>query len=196
MFLYLAPFVVAFGAHYLIPGDRLTATKLIGLTAAMLGLVVAMREGLLEAGQPTLIGDLLCLLAAVLWGATTVLVRATALKSAAPEKTLLYQLAVSGAVLPPISLLLGEPGIVDLSAPVLIAFAYTFIIVAFVSYIAWFWLVRNYPPTRVTAFTFLSPVFGVLAGNLMLGEAFTASLAASLSLVAFGIYLVNRPQRP
>jgi drug/metabolite transporter (DMT)-like permease len=81
---------------------------------------------------------------------------------------------------------------VDLSAPVLIAFAYTFIIVAFVSYIAWFWLVRNYPPTRVTAFTFLSPVFGVLAGNLMLGEAFTASLAASLALVAFGIYLVNR----
>lgn len=192
VFLYLAPFVVAFGAHYLIPGDRLTATKLIGLTAAMLGLIVATREGLLEAGQPTLAGDLLCLLAAVLWGATTVLIRATSLKSAAPEKTLLYQLAVSGAVLPPISFLLGEPGIVDLSAPVLIAFAYTFVIVAFVSYIAWFWLVRNYPPTRVTAFTFLSPVFGVLAGNLMLGEAFTASLAAALALVAFGIYLVNR----
>jgi drug/metabolite transporter (DMT)-like permease len=54
-------------------------------------------------------------------------------------------------------------------------------------------LVRNYPPTRVTAFTFLSPVFGVVAGNLMLGEAFTASLAVALVLIAFGIYLVNRP---
>ena len=75
----------------------------------------------------------------------------------------------------------------------LLAFAYTVVVVAFVSYIAWFWLVRNYPPTRVTAFTFLSPVFGVVAGNLMLGEAFTPSLAVALVLIAFGIYLVNRP---
>ena len=91
---------------------------------------------------------------------------------------------------------MGEPGIVDLSPPVLLAFAYTVVVVAFVSYIAWFWLVRNYPPTRVTAFTFLSPVFGVLAGNLMLGEAFTPSLAVALALIAFGIYLVNRPPEP
>lgn len=195
VFLYLSPFVVAFGAHYLIPGDKLTISKLLGLAAAMIGLMVAVREGLMEPGQPTLMGDLLCLLAAMLWGATTVLIRITPLKSAAPEKTLLYQLAVSGAMLTPLSFAVGEPGIVNLSTPVLIAFAYTFVIVAFVSYIAWFWLVRNYPPTQVSAFTFLSPVFGVLAGNLMLGEPFTASLAAALALVAFGIYLVNRPQR-
>ncbi len=196
VFLYLAPFVVAFGAHSLSPGDRLTALKLAGLGAAMLGLRVAMREGLLEPGRPTLWGDLLLLAAALLWGATTVLIRVTALKTAAPEKTLLYQLAVSGVMLPPVAWLAGEPGITNLSASVILAFAYTFIIVAFVSYIAWFWLVRNYPPTRVTAFTFLSPVFGVLAGNLMLGEAFTPSLGVALVLVAFGIYLVNRPQRP
>jgi drug/metabolite transporter (DMT)-like permease len=196
VFLYLSPFVVAFGAHYLIPGDRLTIPKLLGLAAAMSGLMVAMREGLMAPGQPTLFGDLLCLLAAMLWGATTVLVRATALKSAAPEKTLLYQLAVSGLMLVPLSVLVGEPGIVQPTAPVLVAFAYTFIVVAFVSYIAWFWLVRNYPPTRVSAFTFLSPVFGVAAGNLMLGEVFTLSLGVALALVAFGIYLVNRPQRP
>jgi drug/metabolite transporter (DMT)-like permease len=193
VFLYLSPFVVAFGAHYLIPGDRLTVAKLLGLTAAMLGLMVAMGEGLAAPGRPTLMGDFLMLLAAVVWGATTVLIRVTSLRSAAPEKTLLYQLAVSGILLPPASWLLGEPGIVSLSAPVLITFAYTFIVVAFVSYIAWFWLVRTYPPTRVTAFTFLSPVFGVLAGNLVLGEAFTPSLGAALALVAFGIYLVNRP---
>jgi drug/metabolite transporter (DMT)-like permease len=193
--LYLAPFVVAFGAHYLIPGDRLTLTKLAGLMAALAGLSVAMGEGFVAPGRPTLAGDLLSLLAALLWGATTVFVGTTSLRSAAPEKTLLYQLAVSAIVLPPLSYALGEPGIVDLSAPVLLAFAYTFTIVAFASYVAWFWLVRNYPPTRVSAFTFLSPVFGVVAGNLMLGEAFTPSLGVSLALIAFGIYLVNRPQK-
>ena len=193
--LYLAPFVVAFGAHYLIPGDRLTIGKIVGLTAALGGLAVAMGEGLAAPGRPTLLGDLLSLLAAVMWGATTVLVRSTALRSAAPEKTLLYQLGISAILLPQASWLLGEPGIVELSPPVLAAFVYTFVVVAFASYIAWFWLVRNYSPTRVSAFTFLSPVFGVMAGNLMLGEAFTPSLAAALALIAFGIYLVNRSGR-
>jgi drug/metabolite transporter (DMT)-like permease len=195
VFLYLSPFVVAVGAHYLIPGDRLTLAKVIGLTAAFAGLAVAVGESFTEPGRPTLTGDLLCLLAAVLWGATTLLIRSTALKSASPEKTLLYQLLVSGLVLPPMSVMMGEPGIGDLTPAVLVAFAYTAVVVAFISYIAWFWLVRNYPPTRVTAFTFLSPVFGVIAGNLMLGEAFTASLAVALVLIAFGIYLVNRPAR-
>ena len=68
------------------------------------------------------------------------------------------------------------------------------VVVAFASYVAWFWLVRNYPPTRVAAFTFLSPVFGVIAGNLLLQEPFTPSLAAALTLIALGLYLVNRPQ--
>jgi drug/metabolite transporter (DMT)-like permease len=193
--LYLAPFVVAFGAHYLIPGDRLTAAKVTGLSAALAGVAVAMGEGLAVPGRPTLLGDLLSLLAAVMWGATTVFIRATPLRRAPPEKILLYQLAATAVILPLLSSVMGEPGITDLSPPVLAAFAYTVVAVAFVSYIAWFWLVRNYPPTRVSSFTFLSPVFGVMAGSLMLGEAFTPSLAAALALIAFGIYLVNRPER-
>lgn len=193
--LYLSPFVVAFGAHYLVPGDRLTVLKVAGLGAALAGLIVAIGEGALAPGRPTLTGDLLSLLAAVLWGATTVFIRSTALRSASPEKMLLYQLLVSGLTLPPLSFWLGEPGIVDLSPRVLLAFAYTVVIVAFISYTAWMWLVRNYPPTRVSAFTFLSPVFGVLAGNLMLGEAFTPSLAVALALIAFGIVLVNLAPR-
>ena len=193
--LYLAPFVVAFGAHYLIPGDRLSLPKVVGLAAALAGLAVAMGEGLVAPGQPTLLGDLLSLIAAVMWGATTVFIRASPLKRASPEKVLFYQLTISAAILPPVSYLMGEPGITDLSPSVLAAFAYTVIVVAFASYVAWFWLVRNYPPTRLSAFTFLSPVFGVVAGSAMLGEAFTPSLAAALALIAFGIYLVNRPRR-
>lgn len=193
--LYLAPFVVAFGAHYLVPGDQLSMAKVAGLAAALAGLAAAMWEGLAAPGRPTLLGDLLSLAAAVMWGATTVFIRASPLKSSPPEKVLLYQLAISAAIMPALSYLMGEPGIADLGPHVLWAFAYTVVMVAFVSYVTWFWLVRNYPPTRISSFTFLSPVFGVVAGNLMLGEAFTPSLAVALALIAFGIYLVNRPQR-
>jgi drug/metabolite transporter (DMT)-like permease len=194
VFLYLAPFVVAIGAHYFVPGDRLTWLKMIGLSAALLGLMIAMGEGFAAPGRPTLAGDLLCVLSAILWGTTTVFIRSTALKTAPAEKTLFYQLAVSGVVLVPASWLAGEAGLADPSLRVAFAFAYTVVLVAFISYIAWFWLVRHYPPTLISAFTFLAPVFGVAAGNLMLSEPFTPSLAGALALVASGIYLVNRPQ--
>jgi len=192
IFLYLAPFAVALGAHVFIPGDRLTWTKTAGLLAALAGLAVAMGEGVLAPERPTLTGDLLTLAAAVAWGATTVLVRASALRFVSTEKTLIYQLAVSAMVLPLASTLMGEPGIVDLSPRVLTAFGYTVVIVAVVSYLAWFWLVRTYPPTRLAAFTFLSPVFGVMAGLAVLGEEPTVSLGVALVLIAAGIWLVNR----
>lgn len=192
IFLYLAPFVVAAGAHFLIPGDRLTWAKTAGLLAALAGLAVAMGEGLLAPNQPTLTGDLLCVAAAVAWGATTVVVRASRLRFVSTEKTLIYQLAVSALVLPLASAAAGEAGITQLSTPVLAAFAYTVLVVAVASYLAWFWLVRTYPPTQLSAFTFLSPVFGVFAGLAVLGEEPTISLGAALVLIAAGIWLVNR----
>jgi drug/metabolite transporter (DMT)-like permease len=192
IFLYLAPFAVAVGAHLFIPGDRLTWTKVAGLVAALTGLAVAMGEGVLAPECPTLLGDLLSVAAAVAWGATTVVVRASSLRFVATEKTLIYQLAVSAVALPLASILMGEPGIIDLSPRVLVAFGYTVVVVAVLSYLAWFWLVRTYPPTRLASFTFLSPVFGVLAGLAVLGEEPTVSLGVALALVAIGIWLVNR----
>ena len=189
-----APFVVALGSHYLL-GDRLTVMKAVGLSAAFLGVCVTMSEGLLAPGKVTLAGDLLCFLGAVFWGGTTIMVRASALKTAAPEKTLLYQLVVSAPLLLAASLLSGEPGISSTAPRVLAAFAYTFVIVAFISYSVWFWLVRTYPPTKVAAFTFLSPCFGVLLGHVILGDPLSWTLGAGLLLVAFGIWLVNRPAR-
>lgn len=190
-----APFAVALGAHFTLPGDRLTLAKVLGLIAAFLGVCVTMSEGLLVPGQATLLGDLLCFGGAVAWGATTVLVRATALRSATAEKTLLYQLAVSAPLLLAASGIAGEPGITSTAPAALAGFAYTVVIVAFISYTLWFWLVRTYPPTRVAAFTFLSPCFGVLLSHLILGDPLGWKLGLGLILVAFGIWLVNRPAR-
>ena len=72
---------------------------------------------------------------------------------------------------------------------------YQTVIVAFASYIAWFWLVKHYPPSRLAAFSFLTPVFGVACGAVLLGEQVSAALIAALVLIAGGIVLVNRPQR-
>ena len=193
VFLYCAPFVVAFGAHFFVPGDRLTLFKTLGLVAALTGLLVAVRESFFGTGEPTLVGDLMCFGAAVLWGLVSLVARTSPLHKAPPEKTLLYQLAVSAVLLPIASLALGEAGVTNLSTPVILSILYHAVPLAFVSFLAWYWLLATYSPTRIAAFTFLTPVFGVIMGNLVLGEALTLSLGIALALIAFGIALVNRP---
>ena len=60
--------------------------------------------------------------------------------------------------------------------------------VAGVSYLGWFWLVRHYPATRLSTFSFLTPVMGVLAGALLLVPV-AAILVASMRLRAVDVAL-------
>ena len=193
IFLYISPFVVALGAQLFIPGEHLRMIQVIGLCRAFAGIVVAFEESLSFPTRRMLIGDSMLAGAAVLWGATTVMIKACPLSRIKPSKTLLYQLAVSAVVLPLASLVKGEPGIVLLTPLIVGCIVYQTVWVAFVTYLAWFWLIRHYPPSRLAAFTFLTPLFGVLAGGLLLSEPITGGLLVALVLVGAGIYLVNRP---
>ena len=140
-----------------------------------------------------LIGDAMVLAAGMLWGATTVTVKATRLAAVSANKMLFYQLAISGFILPLVSLALGEPGVFALTPFLAGVLGFQIVIVAFVTYLAWFWLVAHYPASRLSAFTFLTPLFGVIAGAALLGETLSASLVVALFLVGIGIWLVNRP---
>jgi drug/metabolite transporter (DMT)-like permease len=191
VFLYLAPFVVAIGGHFAL-GERLGAQKLAGLGCAFSGLVVAFGDRLSLPSAEAVYGDALCVLAAIFWGLTIVQVKGSALARASAEKTLLYQLgvsAVAGFVLAPA---IGERLGPDLGATVIAAFLYTAIWVATITYIAWFALIRVYPASALSAFTFLTPLFGVALGAALLDEPQSPYLFAALLLVAGGIYLVNR----
>jgi drug/metabolite transporter (DMT)-like permease len=195
VFLYLAPCITALGLHFLIPQERLRTLQWLGILIAFAGVAVAFGEGF-ASGRSTLLGDAFGLIAAVLWAATTVLIRATRLAQVSASKTLLYQLAVSGPMLLVAAWLMGEPGIVKLTPVVVVAFTYQCVVVAFASFLTWFWLLRKYLATRLGVFSFLTPLFGVLGGVLLLGEPMTASFAGAAALVGAGILLVNlRPAR-
>ena len=192
IFLYTSPFVVALGAQLFIPGEHLRMIQVLGLCCAFAGIVVAFGESLSYPTHRMLIGDSMLAGAAILWGATTVLIKASPLSMIKASKTLLYQLAVSAVVLPLASLVKGESGI-TLTPLIIGCIVYQTVWVAFITYLAWFWLIRHYPPSRLASFTFLTPLFGVLAGSLLLDEPITAGLLLALVLVGAGIYLVNRP---
>jgi drug/metabolite transporter (DMT)-like permease len=191
VFLYLAPFVVAVGGHYLF-GERLGLMKLVGLVCAFLGLVLAFSDQLFENSDASLLGDFLCFGAAILWGLTIVGIKATSLARAPAEKTLLYQLGVSALVGFGLSVALGERLELGLATSVLPAFLYQGVWVAAITYVAWFGLIRDYPASLLTSFTFLTPLFGVAFGAAILHERLSPGLLAALLLVAVGIYLVNR----
>ena len=189
--IYTSPFVVALGAHWFIPGERLHARRIAGLACAFAGLVLAFADALTLPTWRELVGDGLELLAAVLWGATTVVVKASRLRLS-PHKTLFYQLAGSAPMLLALAWLTGEVGLTRPTALVLGALAYQIVVVAFASYLAWFWLLTRYPAAPLAAFSFWTPIFGMLASWLLLGEPVTAALGVAMVFVATGIYLVSR----
>jgi len=196
IFLYTAPFFVALGAIWLLPQENMRRAQWAGMGLAFLGVLILFGEGLFSAAEGAWIGDLMVLLGGIFWAGTTLTVKATALAKISAEKTLLYQLGVSAIVLPLLSLALGEPGVFAPSVLIWAGLVFQIIVVAAISYMGWFWLIARYPATRLSTFSFLTPVMGVLAGGLLLDEALTPAVFVALSLVALGIWVANRRARP
>lgn len=194
VFLYTAPFVVALAMPLVAPSERLQGAQRIGLVVAFAGLVWAFSEGFSSAatGPRQWVGDALGVLAALMWAGTTLTIRASALSTAAPEQTLMYQLLVSGVALTAAGLVAGEAWPVTISAMTAASVAFQIVVVTFASYLLWFWLVRHYPATKLSAYTLLTPIFGLLSGVLVLGEPLTWRLVLALAAVVAGISLVSR----
>jgi len=191
VFVYLAPCFTALGLHWLVPSERLTTAQWSGIALAFAGMALAFADGFVQ-DRASLLGDAFGVIAALMWAATTVVIRSTRLTSASATKTLFYQLAVAAATLPFASMLLGEPGVVAITPIAIANLLYQGAIVTFASYLTWFWLLTRYLAGRLAVFTFLTPLFGVAAGVVVLDEPLRPVFVGAVALVGAGIYLVNR----
>ena len=192
VFLYTAPFVVAVLLPRLVPSERLRGLQWLGLAIAFAGVVLAFSESFGHSTSGQLRGDALALLGGVLWGLTTLAIRGTRLTNASAEKTLFYQIGVTAVVSPVLSMLLGESWGFAYSGYAWFSIGLQTSIGAFASYLAWMWLLRHYPATRISSFTFLTPLFALVFGVVLLSEPLTPRLVLALVGVALGIVLVNR----
>jgi len=195
VFIYLTPCITALLLPAFVPSERLRAYQWAGVLLAFGGIVAAFAEGFSSGGGGTLRGDLCGVAAAVFWAATIVVMRATKLAYIPATKTLFYQLGVSALVLPLVSVALGEPGVVRVTPLVVVILAFQGVIVAFASYLTWFWLLTKYFAARLATFTFMSPLFGVAFGAALLAEPVTPAFIVAALAVAGGIVLVNLPGR-
>ena len=190
--LYTSPFFHALGAHFFLAGDRLTLRKSAGLVLSFIGIIILLSK---HIGLPSIqqfAGDLMAIGAAALWAMTTIYIKRRLVAVVSPYHSLFYQTLFSIPILFLMSFLLKETPIQAINGLIVLSFAYQAIIIAFISYLVWFFLVHTYPVSRLSSFTFLTPVFATLAGILLLKEPLTLNLILSLIFVSLGIYIVNR----
>jgi drug/metabolite transporter (DMT)-like permease len=192
LFIYLAPFLVVLGGRIVLPSDRFGAAQWLGLSLSFAGMLIAFGVPTPALDPRQLVGDVMMVAAALFWAATTLLIKASALTRISAEKVMLYQLVVSAPLMAIAAVLAGEHVDHMPSALALGSLAYQTVWVVSVTFVVWFALVARYSANRLSAFTFLAPLFGVAAGHLVLGEPLTAAFAAAVALVAGGLVLVNR----
>lgn len=196
IFLYTHSIWAALGAHFFLKGDRLTFIKTMGLLFAFVGVLLVFGVRPVNLPPTYWIGDLMEVLAALFWASTTVYIKWVSGRRPIDHfQTLFSQLFFSIPVLLAGWLILDLGKTVSLTAPVVWALAYQAFIVAFFSYLLWFWMIHTYAVSRLAAFIFLAPLFGVLLGGVLQGDPLPPQLWMGLCLVAAGIYLVNKPQR-
>jgi drug/metabolite transporter (DMT)-like permease len=191
LFVYLSPFVVAIGAHFFLKGDRLTFLTILGLALAFTGIFVVFGGRPRTAKAGMYFGDILQIAAGVLWGATTLYIKKFMARKVEPINTFLYQLFFSIPILLVVSIILEPKWIYKVDPYVVGSLFYQSVIIAFITYFVWFKLIHEYSVSRLSAFTFLTPIFGVLFGVFFLHEELTVSLMIGLPLVSTGIFLVN-----
>ena len=192
VFLYTAPFFVALGSYQFL-GERLRASQWGGLALSFAGVALAIGVPQANVDANVLWGDLMIVGGGALWAATTLIAKGTALRKAPPEKALGYQVALSIPILGLAAWFSGEtitrfPGPLALSL-----MAYQAVWVVGLTFLLWFTLVKTYSTSKLSAFTFITPLFGVVASYFIMHDTLTLAFGAAALLVIAGLYLVNRP---
>ena len=187
---YSMPVWLCIASHYLIPDEKITIIKVIGLFLSVSGIILAFSMSGYEQNT-SLFGDVLALLASILWAGIVILVKTSPLKKRSPEIQLLYQLVVSSIILLPISVFFGD-FVRDVSFEIILIFLFQVIVIISIGFLVWFWILSIYPTAKMASFSFLAPIFGVMFGWLLLNEEINIYIFSSLFLVCSGIVLINK----
>lgn len=194
--LYTAPAFAALGLHFLIPEERLCPMQWIGMVLAFCGVAIAIYDNgaapEISSGS-MLLGDFLGLLAGISWGATTVVIRAKLSETPAAQ-TGFIQLLTCFCILLPGAALTGR-FYFSMTNIVWGSLVFQILLVCIVGMLLWFWMLRVYPASQLGALMFLTPVFGIFFGVVLLGDSVEPKFILGATLILAGIAIVSGWQR-
>ena len=190
VFFYAQPIFLAMLAPYFLPSDRMTTRKVFGLGLAFGGIIILFLAKLGGGLTPTMVGDTIVLSGAVATAVSGVIVKRVAGR-VHPVALVCWQSWMSWPMLGLFSWI-WEPGAVFIfSGRAIAALLYLGLISAAFGFVAYAWLIQRNSATRVAALTFLSPVFAVAYGWLLLGEQMGTIQLLGVAGVCLGVYIVN-----
>tara|TARA_B100001057_G_scaffold110836_1_gene108928 strand:- start:49 stop:969 length:921 start_codon:yes stop_codon:yes gene_type:complete len=190
---YSMPIWITAIGHFFLPNEKLNFFKALGLIFAFAGVAIAISDNKLTLSIDNwqLIGDLLAIIAAILWALIIYLAKGTRFKEVPPEMQLVWMLLISSPILLMSSPFFGEL-VRNFQLLHLWGLLFQSIIVAAGGFLFWLWLVSVYPASSVASFSFLSPIFTIFFGWLLLGETLDVSFFLAAFLVIFGLICINK----
>ena len=188
---YTMPVWLTLAAHFLIENDKLNLNKILGLIIALVGLFLAVYEPTTGYDTSQFYGDAYSFLASLCWATIAIMLKTTRLSNATPETQLLYQLVVSGIILLPLSMQLNDY-IRNIDLDLILIFSFQVIVIMCMGFIGWLWIMSRYSASSTSSFAFLTPIFGVLFGWLIMDDPINEQIYLSLFFTCLGIYLINK----
>ena len=188
-----APFFTVLFAHFWVPGDRLSVSKVVGISLAFFGVLLTFGNKLKIEVQPSLFGDLVVLVSGCLLGLRMVATKLF-VQFIHPYRLLIWMMIFSLPCFLGLSLLLEREASYQLSISSIVAILYQGVVVAGFCFVTWTSVLKKYSPSRLVVLFFTTPLFGVLLSHLLLGDEISPSLIIGAGLVALGIYMVNRQE--
>jgi drug/metabolite transporter (DMT)-like permease len=183
-------------AHFVVPEDRLSPSRLLGLGIAFSGVAAVFwgRSHMALAPNPGL-GNALIVASAVGVGWRTVYTQRL-VQRIEPTKTAFWQMALSAPCFGLAEWLVTPTPRGPVTWPSVWGLLYQGIVVSGVAFVAWIVLLRRHSPGRLTVFSFTVPLFGVVLSHLLFGEAVTPRLVIGVMAVVVGIAMASRSSRP
>jgi drug/metabolite transporter (DMT)-like permease len=190
LFINTYPFFVAILAHFFISNDRLNIRKALGLILAFLGIFAIFRDKIAGGGS-TVTGDSLMLISGLLLGVLGVYTKRVVQRINA-YKLLLWEMILALPLFFGLGMVFERSYSHIISLSLILSVIYQGIVVAGFCFVAWTLLLKRHSASKVSAFMFATPLFGVGLSSLILREPVTLYLVIGAILVASGIYVVNK----
>ena len=188
--LHTYPFFVVGIAHFLIPGERATAGRMVGLVAAFGGIVALFAAQWGKWQGTELLGDSVQLFSALLLGGQVVFLK-HAVARIEPTRLVLWQMVTGATGFLAYGFVFEGLAGVEPGAASTVAVLYQGLVIGTLCFTVWTWLLRKHAASRLAIFGFIAPLVGVGVRAAVGGEPVTAGLMVSAALVASGIVAAN-----
>jgi len=187
------PFFVALFAHFIVPDERLTTWKLSGILVSFIGVIIIFSRELMVTDN-SFWGGLALIVGAGSAGCANVVGKKYS-RSINPIVNVVVQMGVGALLLMAGGILFEREVSLNFSQTSLLMVLYLAVIGSAFAFVALYWLFARMEVTRVSLFTFITPIVAVVLGWLMLGEKVGLNVVVGGSLILVGVVLVNQMLR-